>query len=151
MFGYRFSVDESEQLHLWLLFGYAMEHRCPVRVSFFEHKKDAQGEREYQGDRALFVKTTRTVEPYELAVTSDGRRIVRVVDRAPEGSNGPAYRTIRLDRVAHSNTTKKPLTRVMTKHGYLCRSLLDGKPLHGTKRQLTARMAVRTASRLLVG
>ncbi len=38
--GYRMSTGEGEQLHLWLLFAFAMEHRAPVKVSFFETIKD---------------------------------------------------------------------------------------------------------------
>ncbi len=84
-------------------------------------------------------------------MTKLGKRVVKVVDRAPENSNGPAYRSIRLDRVVFSRATGKSLAHVMSRHGYLCRSLLDGKPLHGTKRQLTAPLAVRRAARLLLG
>lgn len=149
--GYRMSTGESEQLHLWLLFAFAMQHRAPVKVSFFETIKDPHGKPVTSAGRELFKRTTRTVEPHELVVTKLGNRVVKVVDRAPENSNGPAYRSIRLDRVVFSRATGQSLARVMTRHGYLCRSLLDGKPLHGTKRQLTAPLAVRRAARLLLG
>lgn len=149
--GYRMSDGEGEQLHLWLLFAYAMDRRSPVRVSFFETIKDPHGKPVTSGGRELFQRTTRTVEPHELTVTKLGHRIVRVVDRAPENSDGPAYRSIRLDRVVFSRATGKSLAHVMTRHGYLCRSLLDGKPLHGTKRVLTAHMALRMVGRWLLG
>jgi len=138
VFGYRFSESEEEQLHLWHLFAFAMAHRAPVKVSFFKEKKDEYGRLETSGGRRLYVKVTRTVEPHELVVTKAGHRLVNVVDRSPEGEWGPEYRTIRLDRVAHSRATGKPLAHVMTGHGYMCPSLLDGKPLHSTKRVLTA-------------
>lgn len=143
MFGYRMSASEEEQYHLWLLFASAMDHRAPVRVSYFEEKKavdpDTGRVRRFPG---IYVKTTRVVEPHGFFVTAAGYRLVRVVDRTPEGlGSQPAYRSIRLDRIAYSRAQSKPLAVRMLTHGYLCPSLLDNKPLHPTKTVLTARAA----------
>ncbi len=132
MYGYRMSTTEGEQLDVRHLFASAMERRAPVRVSFFKQKgKDSDG-------RPLYVKVTRVVEPYEFGVTRDGHRIVKVVDRTPDGTWGPEYRTIRLDRVAHSLKTGRPIAVRMLSHHYMCPSRLDYRELHPTKRVLVA-------------
>lgn len=140
MYGYRMSTGEDEQLHLRHLFASAMDHRAPVRVSYFEEKRavdpDTGRDRKWPG---VYVKTTRVVEPYEFGVSKAGNRFVRVVDRTPEGvGSRPAYRTIRLDRIAYSRSQHKPLAVRMLSHGFLCPSLLDNKPLYPTKRVLAA-------------
>lgn len=140
IYGYRMSYTEEDQLDLWLLFGSAMEHRAPVRVTFFKRKTDAQHKpvTDRHGN-PQFVKVTRVVEPHALTVTRDGKRIVKVVDRTPEGVGSlPEYRTIRLDRVAVRYADQRPVATRMLTHGYLCPTLLDGKPLHKTKRVLAA-------------
>jgi hypothetical protein len=132
-FGYRMATRESDQLHLWFLFRYAMDRRSPVRISYFEQKKDDDGRRIPD----QFVKITRIVEPHGLEITADGRRVVKVVDRAPEGHvspKGPDYRTYRLDRVAVRNGHDgKPLVHCMSSYGYLCPTLLDGVRLYPRK------------------
>jgi hypothetical protein len=137
MFGYRMTTAEDEQYHLRQLFASAMDHRAPVRVSFFKRLK--------RPDRSVvpgqYVKVTRVVEPFAFDVSKDGARIVRVVDRTPEGVWGPAYRAIRLDRIAASRHTGKPLATRLLSQGYICPSLLDFRPLHSTKRVLTAQQA----------
>jgi hypothetical protein len=140
VYGYRMATGEAEQLDLWLMFASAMEHRCPVRVSFFKRKKDdAHKPVTDRFGNPVYVRVTRVVEPHELTVTRDGRRIVKVVDRAPEGvGSRPEYRTIRLDRVAVRYSDSRPFAQRMLTHGFLCPSLLDGKPLHPTKRVLAA-------------
>jgi hypothetical protein len=129
MFGFRMCHNEDEQLDLWHLFRSAMDHRAPVRVSFFKQKKDDDGRPIHDH----YVKVTRVVEPSELTVTKDGRRVVKVVDRSPEGTWGPEYRTIRLDRVAYSRHTRRPLAVRMLTHHYMCPSELDGLKLHPNK------------------
>jgi hypothetical protein len=128
---------EDEQYDLRQLFASAMDHRAPVRVSYFKQLK--------RPDRAIvpgqYVKVTRVVEPFDFDVAKIGARIVRVVDRTPDGVWGPAYRAIRLDRVAFSRSTGKPLAVRLLSQGFICPTLLDGKPLHSTKRVLTARAA----------
>lgn len=139
-YGFRMAYTDEDQLDLWLMFASAMEHRAPVRVSFFKRKTDDQHRPAYdQYGNPVFVKVTRVVEPHELTVTKQGRRIVKVVDRNPEGvGSRPEYRTIRLDRVAVRYADQRPVATRMLSHGYLCPSLLDGKPLHPTKRELVA-------------
>lgn len=131
--GYRMAHSEADQLTLWFLFRRAMDRRSPVRISYFERKKDDDGRRIPD----QYVKITRTVEPHALELTADGRRVVKVVDRAPEGptsSKGPDYRSYRLDRIAVRRHDGTPLVRVMTTYGYLCPSLLDGARLFPRKR-----------------
>ena len=134
MYGYRMANDRDE-LYLWFMFRSAIEHRCPVRVSFFKRKKDAR--RRPMADQygnPVYVKVTRTVEPFSLRTTASGAHIVKVVDRTPESEDsGPEYRTIRLDSVAVRYADGRPLlTRMMT-HGFLCPSPLDGDELHPRK------------------
>lgn len=140
VYGYRMAYTEEDQLDLWLLFGSAMNHRAPVRVSYFKQKKDER--RRPVKDRwgnFVYVRVTRVVEPHALDVTEDGHRIVRVVDRTPEGvGSRPDYRTIRLDHVVVRFADNRPAAIRMLTHGYLCPSLLDGKPLYSTKRVLAA-------------
>ena len=126
------STSEEEQLDVRHLFASAMMRRAPVRVSFFKEKGRKSG---------LYVKTTRVVEPYAFGVTKEGNRVVFVVDRSPEGTWGPDYRTIRLDRVAVSRQTGKPIASRMLTHGYMCPSRLDYKELHPGKRVLTGAVA----------
>lgn len=137
VFGFRMA-NEAEQLHLWLLFRYAMDHRMPVRVSYFKEKKDDQHRPvRTPGGAPIYVKITRIVEPHELTQTKAGHSLVKVVDRTPEDDKGPAYRSIRLDRVAFSWATSKVLAHVMAGQRYICPSLLDGKELQPRKRELT--------------
>lgn len=140
MYGFRMAHAEAEQYRLWLLFASAMDRRAPVRVSFFKRKKGP--DRRPLSDRfgnPVFVKVSRVVEPHALSVTRDGRRVVKVVDRTPEGvGSRPAYRTIRLDRIAVRYADGRPLAVRMLTHGYLCPSLLDRRPLHPSKRVLAA-------------
>lgn len=136
------SNGDAEELHLRHLFADAMERRAPVRVSFFKQKKvkvwsERKG-RYVEKATGLYVKVTRVVEPYAFQVAANGARSVLVVDRTPEDSPGPDYRTIRLDRVAWSRATGKPLAVRMITHGYLCPTLLDRRPLHPTKRVLAS-------------
>lgn len=140
MFGFRMASAEEDQYHLWHLFASAMAHRAPVRVSYFKRKTDEQHRPEVDRfGNPVFVKVTRVVEPHDLTVTKGGARIVKVVDRTPEGvGSQPEYRSIRLDRVAVRYRDGKPLAVRMLTHGYLCPTLLDGKPLHPTKRVLAA-------------
>ena len=142
MFGYRMSNAEEEQYDLWLLFGSAIDHRAPVRVSFFKERSElvpdpVTGALRKKKIPGQYVKVTRVVEPYGFHVTKEGHRVVLVVDRTPEGvGSQPAYRSIRLDRVAHSRMTGKALAHRLMTQGYLCPSLLDFRPLHRTKGQL---------------
>ena len=133
-FGYRMARYDDDQYYLWHLFKRAMDRRSPVRISYFERKKDDDGKRIPD----QYVKITRIVEPHGLEITKDGRRVVKVVDRAPEGplsSKGPDYRTYRLDRIAVRNGHGGlPLAHVMATYGYLCPSLLDGVRLYPHKR-----------------
>lgn len=138
-YGYRMAHDERDQLNTWYLFREAITRRAPVRVSYFKRKKDIQ--RAPVTDKygnPVYAKVTRVVEPYELTTTSDGKHIVRVVDRTPEGVNSrPEYRMIRLDRVAVSYRTRLPLVTPMWSYGYLCPTPLDGDELHPNKGELT--------------
>lgn len=146
MFGYRMSGSEEEQLHLRYLFASAIDHRAPVRVSYFKEKRvlvwsDRTGDyvKKFTG---LYVKVTRVVEPYAFGVTKTGARLVYVVDRAPEGvGSRPDYRSIRLDRIAVSRSTGRPLIVRMLTHGYLCPSRLDFRELHPTKGMLVGKQA----------
>lgn len=144
VYGFRLAHTEEDQLDLWLLFGSAMDHRAPVRVSYFKQKKHDSGPDKGKPltdkyGNPIYVKITRIVEPFELGVTEDGHRVVRVVDRAPEGvGSRPAYRTLRLDRFAVRYADGRPMATRMLTHGFLCPSRLDGKDLHPTKRRLTA-------------
>lgn len=134
--GYRMPSGEAEQLYLRHLFANAMEQRSPVRVSFFEQKKLPNGKR----IPGLYVKVTRVVEPHGFHVARDGKRSVLVVDRTPNGvGSRPAYRAIRLDRIAYSRAQRRFLIRRMLTYGYLYPSLLDRKPLHPTKGELVHR------------
>jgi hypothetical protein len=133
--------DERDQLDVWLAFRSAIAHRCPVRVTYFKRKKDAR--RRPATDRfgnPVFVRVSRVVEPYEFGTTDDGHRIVRVVDRTPEGVDStPAYRMIKLSSVAVRYADGKPvLTRMLT-HGFLCPTPLDGQELHPRKGALAQR------------
>jgi hypothetical protein len=132
-FGYRMATREEDQLYLWFLFRYAMDRRSPVRMSYFEQKKDDDGRRIPD----QYAKITRIVEPHALEITKDGRRILQVVDRAPEGNGspkGPDYRTYRLDRIAVRNGHGGlPLVHCMATYGYLCPTLLDGDRLYPRK------------------
>lgn len=144
-YGYRMSTSEQEQYRLWLLFADAMAHRYPVEVSFFKSKKithtrtvhGVKQEITYNG----YVKVTRTIEPHGFAVSKAGARLVHCVDRSPEGTWGPEYRAVRLDRIAVNSRTDKPVVRRRTSHGYICPSLLDNRPLHKTKAELTGAAA----------
>jgi hypothetical protein len=131
MFGFGMCRSEAQQLDLWFLFRSAMDKRAPVRVSYFKQKKDDDG----RPVPDQYVKITRVVEPYELTVTKAGRHIVHVVDRSPEGTWGPEDRTIRLDRVAFSYRTHRPVATRMLTHHYMCPSRLDGLTLHPRKVQ----------------
>ena len=127
--GYRFPTDR-EQLRLFDRIEDAMTWRKPITLSYFKDKgTDAAGYR-------LYVKVTRTVEPHDL-VPADGSFIMRCVDRTPS-TGRPAYRSIRLDRIAVSRTTNRPLFTLHLKGRYLNPTLLDGKPLHPTKGALTS-------------
>lgn len=132
MFGYRMTATESEQLHLRHLFADAMARRAPVRVSFFKERK-LKGRPTGQ-----YVKVTRVVEPYGFHVSATGKRSVLVVDRTPDGTWGPEYRSVRLDRIAYSRAQNRPLITRMVSQGYMCPTMLDHRPLHPTKRQLSA-------------
>lgn len=142
MFGYRFSRSEEEQLRLRHLFASAMDHRAPVRVSYFKEKiVDVWSERTQRYVKkpsGLFVKVTRVVEPYAFGVTKAGNRVVYVVDRTPEGTWGPDYRTIRLDRVAFSRAAGRALATRLLSQGFICPSRLDFRELHPSKRALTS-------------
>ena len=143
MFGYRFSKSEEEQLRLRHLFASAMDHRAPVRVSYFKEKiVDVWSERTQRYVKkpsGLFVKVTRVVEPYAFGVTKAGNRVVHVVDRSPEGiGSRPDYRTIRLDRIAFSRSQGKALAVRLLSLGFMCPSRLDFRELHPTKRVLTS-------------
>lgn len=135
MYGFRMATDESDQLAAWFMFRAAIGRRCPVRVSFFKRKKDAR--RRPMADQygnPVFVKVTRTVEPFELGTTVKGERFVRVVDRSPEGEDhAPEYRMIKLASVAVSYRTKRPMVTPLWSYGFLCPSPLDGQELHPRK------------------
>lgn len=147
MFGYRMSASEEEQLHLRHLFADAMDRRAPVEVSFFKERSaviedPVTGEPRKKKIKGEYVKVTRTVEPYAFHVAKDGARSVLVVDRNPEGvGSQPAYRSIRLDRVAVSRRTSRPLVTRRLTLGYLCPSLLDRRALHPTKGALVGAAA----------
>lgn len=138
-YGFRMAHDERDQLNVWFLFRRAIDRRAPVKVSFFKRKKDARHVpvTDKYGN-PVYAKVTRVVEPYELSTTDDGKRIVRVVDRTPEGVDSrPEYRMIRLDRVAVSYRTGLPIVTPMWSYGYLCPTPLDGDELHPRKGELT--------------
>jgi len=141
VYGFRMATDERDQLDVWFAFKSAIDHRCPVRVSFFKRKKDARRKPVVDDyGNPVFVKVTRVVEPYELATTDSGDHIVRVVDRTPENEDsGPEYRMIKLKSVAVRYGDGHPvLTRMLT-HGFLCPTPLDGDELHPRKGALTQR------------
>ena len=135
MYGFRMATDERDQLDVWFAFRSAIDHRCPVRVSFFKRKKDPR-RKPVTDDygNPVFVKVTRVVEPYELTTTAKGEHVVMVVDRSPENEDsGPEYRMIKLASVAVRYADGKPvLTRMLT-HGFLCPTPLDGQELHPRK------------------
>lgn len=139
MFGYRMSSSEEEQLELRYLFADAMDRRAPVQVSYFKERSalvedPVTGRVQKKKIRGQYVKVTRTVEPYGFGVAKDGSRIVKVVDRTPEGlGSRPDYRSIRLDRVAVSRRTGRALVVRRLTLGFLCPSPLDRRPLHPTK------------------
>lgn len=145
MFGFRMSGSEEEQLYLRHMFADAMERRAPMRVSFFREKKvsvwSPRAKRYVDKHTGMFVKVTRVVEPFAFQVAKDGQRSVLVVDRTPDGTWGPEYRTIRLDRVVVSRYTGKALASRMLSHGFMCPSPLDRRPLHPTKTVLTSGVA----------
>lgn len=124
---------EAEQLRLYERFEDAMALRHPVRLTYFRQKS----QRDPATGKPQYVRTTRTVEPYELDMTLDGAMIVRVIDRTPRHDKRPAYRTIRLDRIAFSRTTGHALMNMRTRDRYLLPSPLDGAELHPTKGELT--------------
>lgn len=139
VYGFRMAFEEHDQLYVREMFRSAIDHRCPVRVMFFKRKKDdSHRPVSDKYGNPVYVRVTRVVEPYEFDRTKGGKRIVRVVDRTPEGVDSrPAYRTIRLDHVAVRYADQRPvLTRMMT-HGFLCPTPLDGDELHPTKGELT--------------
>lgn len=143
MYGYRMAKNDAEELDVWLLFASAMAHRAPVRVSYFKQRKYESGPDKGKPmtdahGYPIYVKITRTVEPYEFGVTKAGKRIVHVVDRSPEGVWGPEYRSIRLDRVAFRFRDGTPVATRMLSHHYMCPSRLDYRELHPTKRVLAS-------------
>lgn len=145
MYGYRMSTSDEEQLHLWHLFADAMARRAPVEVTFFKSKKITQTFTSHGLPSVItytgYVKVSRTVEPFAFGADfTKGTRWVKVVDRTPEGvGSQPAYRTIRLDRIAVNTRTGKPLAVRKLTYGFICPSLLDHRPLYPTKGQLTGR------------
>jgi hypothetical protein len=135
--GYRMAFEEHDQLKIWFLFKRAIVGRMPVKVSYFKRKTDNHEPVSDKYGNPVYAKITRIVEPYALDVTSNGKHIVRVVDRSPEGVNSrPEYRSIRLDRIAVRYSNGLPLVAPMPKHGFLCLSPLDGYELHPTKGEL---------------
>lgn len=140
VYGYRMAHEQADQLNLWFLFKSAIDHRAPVRVSYFKRKTENHKPVNDKWGNPVYVKVTRVVEPYQLTQTDAGHHIVRVVDRTPEGSGSrPAYRSIRLDHVAIRYADGGPLlTRLMT-HSFLCPSPLDGEELYPTKGELVSR------------
>lgn len=137
MYGFRMCHTEEDQLDLWFRLRAAMDHRAPVRVTFFKQRKHDSGALkgkpvEDRFGNPVYVKVTRVVEPFEFDITRDGHRIVRVVDRSPEGEWGPEYRTIRMDRIAFGFNRHRPVLTIMRAH-YMCPSRLDGIDLHPRK------------------
>ena len=125
MFGFRFCSDD-EQLGLFDLMEDAMALRKPLRISYFKERKDIRGKViTIKTGEPTYVKVTRIVEPYELRQTIAGHLIALVMDRSPNDSERPASRTIRLDRVAFSRQTGRPLAHLMRRGRYLCPSPLD--------------------------
>lgn len=119
VYGYRFP-DELEQLHLMERFERAIETRTPVTVSFFEQKRDQYGRpMTFPDGRPMLVKTTRVVEPYETHFSRRGHPYVRVVDRTSSGAEGPAYRTIRIDRIPVSRATGRALMNLRPRDHYM--------------------------------
>lgn len=120
VYGYRFPT-ELEQLAIMERFDAATEARHPVTVSFFEQKRDAYGNvMTFADGTPLLVKTTREVEPYEPAqFARAGHPYIRVVDRASSGRGKTAYRTVRIDRIAVSRATGRPLMTVHPRGRYL--------------------------------
>lgn len=129
-YGYRFPTN-TEQLRLFERFEDAMAWRAPITLTYFkEHGRD-------RGGYMLYTRTTRIIEPYELTTTAGGAIIVRVIDRTARDKR-PAYRSVRLDRIAVSRCTNRPLLTVHTSRRYLHPSPLDDMWLHPTKGQLNA-------------
>lgn len=125
MFGVRFCNDD-EQLRLFERLEDAIALRKPVRVTYFKERKDPRGKKmTLSTGEQMYIKVTRTVEPYELCQTLAGHLTVKVMDRSPEGEERPASRTIRLDRIAFSRRQRRPLMQVMFTGRWLCPSPLD--------------------------
>lgn len=125
MYGYRWCT-ETEQLRLFERLEAAIEHRHPLTVSYFKQRRDTQGDlMTFEDGTPLFVKTTRVIEPYELAQTLAGHLIVKVMDRSPNDSERPASRTIRLDRIAYSKAKGRPIMQAHPRGRYMCPSPLD--------------------------
>jgi hypothetical protein len=73
---------------------YAIAHTYPVTISYWEQPKDSNG-KPIKG--APLEDVLRTIEPYEIDTSKDGRRFVRAMTRITgEGTPGP--RSYRLDR-----------------------------------------------------
>lgn len=130
-YGYRFPTA-TEQLRLFERFEDAMSWRTPITLTYF---KEIGRDRDGNGVM-LYTRTTRIIEPYEPATTLGGAIIMRAIDRT-SADKRPAYRSIRLDRIAVSRRTNRPLLTVHTSRRYLHPSPLDGEWLHPTKGELT--------------
>lgn len=125
MFGYRFCT-ETEQLRLFERLEAAIEQRHPLTVTYFKQRRNAKGKKMvFKDGSPLFVKTTRVIEPYELAQTIAGDLIVKVMDRNPSDSERPRPSTIRLDRIAYSKAKRRPIMQAHPRGRYLCPSPLD--------------------------
>lgn len=123
--GYRLP-GEVEQLEIMERLETAALYGQVVTVSFFKQKKDTNKRPVFFGNgRPYLLKVTRTVEPYAVEFTLQGHPVAYVVDRSPEDEKGPMYRTIRLDRVAISTTTQRPLMRTRSKLRRACQGLID--------------------------
>lgn len=128
-YGYRFPT-RTEVDELWERFEEAIEREKPVTVSFFK-EKDITHTRTVHGTPQTvtykgYVKVTRIVEPWLMGFhQGDGHPYVRVVSRSPTDEKGPFWRTIRLDRIAVSNWTGKPLMTVNLGGKRYCQPEID--------------------------
>lgn len=123
---YRFP-GEVEALEIMERFEQAVADEKPVTVTFMKERRNRTTRKPvlFGNGRPYMVKVTRTVEPYAVEFTMQGKPVAYVVDRSPEDEKGPMYRTIRLDRVVVSLTTGKARMRIHRAAVRYCQGLID--------------------------
>lgn len=120
----------TETLDVWERIEQAIADEKPVTLTFFKEKEISYTRRRHGKTETVtytgYVRARRTVEPWLLGFhQSDGHAYARVISRSPTDEKGPMFRTIRLDRVAVSRTTGKPLLTVHVKGKRYCQGLID--------------------------